>query len=598
MKRIMRVGLVLMVLVGLVACVREAPIPRAYQTKVYMTDGGDKMVVASGGEMEVQSGGTLDIQSGATTGYSGDVSLGDGITDNVYVYGQMRSYDGSDNWADITDVSALGRNNGWQASYNITGWGGDSDFQAGFFNTQVAVATADGTIYGVEGKSTLKGIVATGTTAGIGVMGKVIAKTTATWPEAYAVYGRLESDSGSDMITAGSAFMGDLDGLTADFGTVSVLSAESGDTWDYGVDLNPITAGTADIRLSNGETIANTTNDVVTVALESGTGHGVPGQTQDGEDLYVEDMFEVAGSAYFGNAITDNINVYGQMRSYDGSDNWADISDVSALDRGNGWHVSYNLTDGGSDQFQALFANTQVCTTTNTGSIYGVEAKATYKATEGSGPYAMAYGVFAKVTAKSSGGTHSTIPYAYPVYSILDVAASNVMAEAVNYFAENANSGTETNSYILKTHSSGDTWDYGIHLSDATINTAEIVGSNGETLKNTTDTAWQVGGFLGLEEGAVVDLAADATLTPAASYQPITTSEAGACTLNATTSIADGPVAGAILIICNEDAQNIVIKDGANTAIGGDVTLTGGAEDCITLLWNGADWVGLSFHDN
>ena len=35
-------------------------------TTVYLEQGGDKQVVASGGEIEVQSGGTLDIQSGAT----------------------------------------------------------------------------------------------------------------------------------------------------------------------------------------------------------------------------------------------------------------------------------------------------------------------------------------------------------------------------------------------------------------------------------------------------------------------------------------------------------------------------------------------------
>lgn len=37
-----------------------------YATKVYIEQGGAKMVVASGGEVEVQSGGTLDVQSGAT----------------------------------------------------------------------------------------------------------------------------------------------------------------------------------------------------------------------------------------------------------------------------------------------------------------------------------------------------------------------------------------------------------------------------------------------------------------------------------------------------------------------------------------------------
>ena len=211
----------------------------------------------------------------------------------------------------------------------------------------------------------------------------------------------------------------------------------------------------------------------------------------------------VDGNATLGDAITDNIYVYSQMRTYNGSSNWADVSDISALGRGNGWQAAYNLTDGGGDQFQALFVNTQVNTTTTTGSIYGIEAKSTFKGTEGSGDLCMAYGVFGKVTAKDDGETHSTIPRAYPIYSILDVAASNTVTEAVNFFAENANSGTEAASYILKTHSSGDTWDYGIHMGDATINTAEIVGSNGETLGNTVDGLWTVGG------AELVDGAAD-----------------------------------------------------------------------------------------
>lgn len=36
-----------------------------YVTKVYIENGGNKLVVESGGEIEVQSGGTLDLQSGA-----------------------------------------------------------------------------------------------------------------------------------------------------------------------------------------------------------------------------------------------------------------------------------------------------------------------------------------------------------------------------------------------------------------------------------------------------------------------------------------------------------------------------------------------------
>jgi len=529
MKRMTRIALVVMVLVALVGCAREAPVPRAYQTKVYMTDGGDKMVVASGGEVEVQSGGTLDIQAGATTDFSGDVSLGDAITDNVYVYGQMRSYDGSDNWADITDVSALGRNNGWHASYNITGWGGDSDFQAGFFNTQVAVATADSTIYGLEGKATMKGIVATGTSTGIGVMGKVVAKTTATWPEAYAVYGRLESDSGSDMITAGSAFMGDLDGASADFGTVSVLSAESGDTWDYGVDLNPITAGTADIRMSNGETIANTTNDVVTMALESGTGHldvttgnlrvgnGVPGQTQDGEDLYVEDI-----------------------------------------------------------------------------TIYGVEAKATLKGVVATGT-STGIGIMGKVVAK----TTATLPEAYAVYGRLESNSGSDMITAGSAFMGDLGGlPADFGTVSLLSAESGDTWDYGIDLDPITAGVADIRLSNGETIKNTTDTVVQVSSFFALEEATTQDVGAGFSLTPTGSYQPLTNSTGGSITSDTTTAIVDGAVAGVILVICNEDAQDIVLDDGANTQLGGNITLTGGADDCVTLLWDGTDWTALAFHDN
>ena len=139
---------------------------------------------------------------------------------------------------------------------------------------------------------------------------------------------------------------------------------------------------------------------------------------------------------------------------------------------------------------------------------------------------------------------------------------------------------------------------YGIDMSAADFTGADIVGDSGETLDNTTDTAWVIGGFTALEEGVVIDLGAGGTITPTASYQPITNSTTGSITTSTSTAIADGPVAGAILILCNEDAQDIVIDDGGNTILSGDITLTGGAMDTLTLIWNGADWVGVSFSDN
>jgi hypothetical protein len=44
----------------------ESAVPRAYQTKFYITSGGDKAVVGDGGELEILSGGILDLQSGAS----------------------------------------------------------------------------------------------------------------------------------------------------------------------------------------------------------------------------------------------------------------------------------------------------------------------------------------------------------------------------------------------------------------------------------------------------------------------------------------------------------------------------------------------------
>ena len=59
-----------------------------YSTAVYLTDGGDKQVIATGGETEIQSGGTLDLQTGATfnvtstavTATGTELNLLDGVT--------------------------------------------------------------------------------------------------------------------------------------------------------------------------------------------------------------------------------------------------------------------------------------------------------------------------------------------------------------------------------------------------------------------------------------------------------------------------------------------------------------------------------------
>jgi len=162
-------------------------------------------------------------------------------------------------------------------------------------------------------------------------------------------------------------------------------------------------------------------------------------------------------------------------------------------------------------------------------------------------------------------------------------------------------SGADAGIYLSSDYGSSattDSFDYGIDFSGAALNTAEIKGENGETIDNGTDTAWTIGGFTSFEEASVIDLSADFTITATTTYQPLTVSGAGTITSSATTAIADGPTAGALLILVNEDDQDIVLQDGANILAGGNITLTANADDAAVFIWDGADWVMLAFHDN
>ena len=123
----------------------------------------------------------------------------------------------------------------------------------------------------------------------------------------------------------------------------------------------------------------------------------------------------------------------------------------------------------------------------------------------------------------------------------------------------------------------------------------DITMENDETLSNSTDGVVQVGGNLALTEGAVVGLSAGGEITPLGSFQPITSSAA------ITATIADGSVAGQILMLTNENAgDNITLEEASyNAATGGDVVLAGGNDDGVILLWTGDEWIKMAaFGDN
>jgi len=123
----------------------------------------------------------------------------------------------------------------------------------------------------------------------------------------------------------------------------------------------------------------------------------------------------------------------------------------------------------------------------------------------------------------------------------------------------------------------------------------DITLENDESISNSSDGVVQVGGFLALTRGSVVEVSYGSTITPTASFQPITSTVA---ITNAV--IADGTVAGQIVILSNENAADdiTILESGSNLAAGGDITLNGGDYDLVALVWDGSRWIRLAYSGN
>ena len=124
----------------------------------------------------------------------------------------------------------------------------------------------------------------------------------------------------------------------------------------------------------------------------------------------------------------------------------------------------------------------------------------------------------------------------------------------------------------------------------------DITMENDETLSNSTDGVVQAGGNLAFSEGTAITCTNDVTFTVAGSFQPLVSASALTGTL-----IADGSVAGQIVVLTNENgSDNIVIAEsGSNLEAGGDIQLDGGNDDAVMLLWTGDEWIKVAaFGDN
>ena len=123
----------------------------------------------------------------------------------------------------------------------------------------------------------------------------------------------------------------------------------------------------------------------------------------------------------------------------------------------------------------------------------------------------------------------------------------------------------------------------------------DITMENDETLSNSNDGVVQIGGYTAFSEGSVIVVTYGSTITPTASFQPITST---AAITNAI--LGDGSVAGQLLVMDNENAADDITidKSECNLESGGDVTLDGGNDDALYVVWNGAKWLRIAFGDN
>jgi len=131
------------------------------------------------------------------------------------------------------------------------------------------------------------------------------------------------------------------------------------------------------------------------------------------------------------------------------------------------------------------------------------------------------------------------------------------------------------------------------------VDNGNITLQNDEQIDNSTDTVVELTGFVALDVATTLNITTGDTITPTASYQPLMVDGSGAAaTTDSSTAIADGAKAGQLLVLVNRDDEDVVIKNGANTLLSGDITLTASVSDTLMLAWDGEDWVGLSMSDN
>lgn len=134
-----------------------------------------------------------------------------------------------------------------------------------------------------------------------------------------------------------------------------------------------------------------------------------------------------------------------------------------------------------------------------------------------------------------------------------------------------------------------------VALGDAQITGPLVVSSNATVTGHSFLNGSALIGKTLILSNTVVAPVQGATLNASSSYLRL--APATPVTLSTTTAIADGPAVGAVLIL-EVVSQAVTIPHNANTKLYATGALQLTANQTLTLLWNGSDWIELAYSFN
>jgi hypothetical protein len=187
------------------------------------------------------------------------------------------------------------------------------------------------------------------------------------------------------------------------------------------------------------------------------------------------------------------------------------------------------------------------------------------------------------------------------------ISGATTSLNASSNFATNINTGSSSGAVTIGGNSgtvaiNSSDWDItttgamtgiGALTADGAWFTSSTIGAGGAiSATGAINSAAGVtaGTFLVLTKAANVSVVADSTITPLASYQPITA--AATC---GTASIAP-LAAGTVLRLINVGSNTITITDTGTLMLSGDIAL--GQYDSLLLLSDGTNWVQMGTSNN